>query len=172
MKVNVIKDKCIGCGNCVALTESTVFDYNDEGFANGEIYDQFPKGNEVVNKGATVQLYVSLGPSPVVMPDLKGKTYDEAVMILAELGFNPEKIHKTEGIYPDVPVNTVYYQETSVKPDLEGKVSPECEVYLRINTSENSVSSLPTTETVPVTSVVTQQVYLQNNPVWGCFFML
>ena len=33
MKVNVIKDKCIGCGNCVALTESQVFDFNDEGLA-------------------------------------------------------------------------------------------------------------------------------------------
>jgi len=33
MKVNVIKDKCIGCGNCVALTESQIFDFNDEGLA-------------------------------------------------------------------------------------------------------------------------------------------
>ena len=29
MKVNVIKDKCIGCGNCVALTESQIFDFID-----------------------------------------------------------------------------------------------------------------------------------------------
>ena len=33
MKVNVIKDKCIGCGNCVALTESQIFDFDDEGLA-------------------------------------------------------------------------------------------------------------------------------------------
>ena len=33
MKVNVIKDKCIGCGNCVALTESRIFDFNDDGLA-------------------------------------------------------------------------------------------------------------------------------------------
>lgn len=33
MKVNVIKDKCIGCGNCVSLTESLVFDFNDDGLA-------------------------------------------------------------------------------------------------------------------------------------------
>ena len=33
MKVNVIKDKCIGCGNCVALTESKIFDFNDDGLA-------------------------------------------------------------------------------------------------------------------------------------------
>jgi len=33
MKVNIIKDKCIGCGNCVALTESQVFDFNEDGLA-------------------------------------------------------------------------------------------------------------------------------------------
>ena len=33
MKANVKQDKCIGCGNCVALTESQVFDFNDEGLA-------------------------------------------------------------------------------------------------------------------------------------------
>ncbi len=33
MKVKVSQDKCIGCGNCVALTENKVFDFNDEGLA-------------------------------------------------------------------------------------------------------------------------------------------
>ena len=33
MKVNVNQDKCIGCGNCVALTENKVFDFNDDGLA-------------------------------------------------------------------------------------------------------------------------------------------
>ena len=28
MKTIVENDKCIGCGNCVALTESQVFDFN------------------------------------------------------------------------------------------------------------------------------------------------
>lgn len=33
MKAKVNEDKCIGCGNCVALTESQVFDFNDDGLA-------------------------------------------------------------------------------------------------------------------------------------------
>lgn len=37
MKVKVSQDKCIGCGNCVALTESKVFDFNDEGLANAVV---------------------------------------------------------------------------------------------------------------------------------------
>ena len=33
MKAKVDQNKCIGCGNCVALTESKVFDFNDDGLA-------------------------------------------------------------------------------------------------------------------------------------------
>lgn len=33
MKVKVNKDKCIGCGNCVALSESRIFDFNEDGIA-------------------------------------------------------------------------------------------------------------------------------------------
>lgn len=33
MTVKVMEDKCIGCGNCVAVTEGNVFDFNDEGLA-------------------------------------------------------------------------------------------------------------------------------------------
>ena len=28
-----VNEKCIGCGSCVAITESEVFDFNDEGLA-------------------------------------------------------------------------------------------------------------------------------------------
>ena len=32
MKVKV-NEKCIGCGSCISLTDSTIFDYNDDGQA-------------------------------------------------------------------------------------------------------------------------------------------
>jgi ferredoxin len=54
MKVNVIKDKCIGCGNCVALTESLVFDYNDEGLAD-TIVNEIPSDMEETVKDAINQ---------------------------------------------------------------------------------------------------------------------
>jgi ferredoxin len=54
MKVNVIKDKCIGCGNCVALTEGQIFDFNDEGLAE-TIVDVVPEDMEETAKDAIVQ---------------------------------------------------------------------------------------------------------------------
>ena len=54
MKVNVIKDKCIGCGNCVALTESLVFDYNDEGLAES-IVNEVPEDMHETTRDAIKQ---------------------------------------------------------------------------------------------------------------------
>ena len=54
MKVNVIKDKCIGCGNCVALTEGQIFDFNDEGLAE-TIIDVVPEDMEETAKDAIMQ---------------------------------------------------------------------------------------------------------------------
>ena len=33
MKVRVDEDKCIGCGSCVSITDSKIFDFNDDGKA-------------------------------------------------------------------------------------------------------------------------------------------
>ncbi len=54
MKVNVIKDKCIGCGNCVSLTEGVVFDFNDEGLAE-TIVEEVPADMEETAKDAIDQ---------------------------------------------------------------------------------------------------------------------
>ena len=127
--------------------EVVKFDYSKD-FASNEIYEQLPEKETFANKGSTIQIYVSLGPEPVVIPDLTGKTYDEAVKILTELGFSADKISITTGMYPGVPVDTVYYQSTQLSADDKGRVSPESEVYLRINKSGNSVSSIPETSSV------------------------
>ncbi len=33
MKVKVNEEKCIGCGSCVSITDSEIFDFNDDGKA-------------------------------------------------------------------------------------------------------------------------------------------
>ena len=54
MKAKVIQDKCIGCGNCVALTESQVFDFNEEGLAHA-IVEEIPEEFEEITKDAINQ---------------------------------------------------------------------------------------------------------------------
>ncbi len=54
MKVKVNQDKCIGCGNCVALTESQIFDFNDDGLANA-IVDEVPAELEETVKEAMAE---------------------------------------------------------------------------------------------------------------------
>ena len=54
MKVKVDDSKCIGCGNCVALTESQVFDFNEDGLAHC-IVPEIPTELEEVTKDAISQ---------------------------------------------------------------------------------------------------------------------
>ena len=50
MKCNVDSNKCIGCGNCVALTESKIFDFNDEGLATSVVEEVTEEMEETINE--------------------------------------------------------------------------------------------------------------------------
>ena len=39
MKVFIKDEKCIGCGSCVSVTDSEIFDFNDEGKAYAKLED-------------------------------------------------------------------------------------------------------------------------------------
>ena len=54
MRVKVDSNKCFGCGNCVALTESNVFDFNDDGLAQA-IASEVPADFEEIVKEAIEQ---------------------------------------------------------------------------------------------------------------------
>ena len=51
MKAKVDQNKCIGCGNCVALTESQVFDFNDDRLVEC-ILEDIPSDLEDITKEA------------------------------------------------------------------------------------------------------------------------
>ena len=54
MKVKVDGSKCLSCGNCVALTDSSVFDFNDENVAYC-VLDTVPEEYEELTKDAINQ---------------------------------------------------------------------------------------------------------------------
>ena len=48
LKVN---ENCIGCGSCIAITDTKIFDYNDDGLATC-VVDKVPKEEEESAKNA------------------------------------------------------------------------------------------------------------------------
>ena len=51
MKAKVVKDKCIGCGNCVSLTDAEIFDFDKNGLAEC-LEKTIPEDKEEVTKEA------------------------------------------------------------------------------------------------------------------------
>ena len=56
------------------------------------IMDCFPKPGEKIAKGSEIVIYVEQKSSEIKMPNLKGKTMEEADKILTGLGLNPSYI--------------------------------------------------------------------------------
>lgn len=49
MKLKVNKEKCIGCGQCVSITDQKVFDFDDDNLAKVIESPVTPENEEVAN---------------------------------------------------------------------------------------------------------------------------
>lgn len=78
MKVRVDTSKCIGCGNCVALTESNVFDFNDDGLAQA-IVEEVP--NELED---TVKEAIEQCPTEAISEDVPNELEDTAEEVIEQ----------------------------------------------------------------------------------------
>ncbi len=58
----------------------------------GIVIEQQPPAGSRIAKGDTVTIVVSTGPNEVEVPALAGRTYEEAVDTLEELGLDPERV--------------------------------------------------------------------------------
>lgn len=95
-------------------------------------------GSEVV-KGTVIDVYVSTGPEPRVVPELRGQTFDAASAILDELTL---KVRRVEDQYfTDVPAGAVGFQ-----------VPPPGELAERDSEVTIVISKGPDVVTVPVLS--------------------
>ncbi|MBW3537452.1 MAG: PASTA domain-containing protein, partial [Actinobacteria bacterium] len=123
-----------------------VTEYNDH--PKGIVINWAPQGVEAP-KGTPVNLVVSDGPPPVTMPELAGKSADEAVERLKELGLDPvrEKVYsdtvapgfvvrtspRAGGEAPHGSKVTVYESlgpELVTVPDVEGKTVDQARAQL------------------------------------------
>lgn len=66
----------------------------------GIVLEQDPQGGTNADEGSTVTIYVSLGPAPVPVPDVTGKTQAQAIQKLKKAGFKVEVRNKASGNVP------------------------------------------------------------------------
>lgn len=113
--------------------------YKEEGeysntFEEGKIIRQDPNVNEEVPEGSTVTVYISLGPSGdglVKVPDIMGKTEEEARKILADANLLAEIFYP----YTASKENGIVLSQT---PEAGTYVSEMSEIIVAINKVESS----------------------------------
>ncbi len=69
----------------------------------GTVLEQDPRGGERAEEGSTVTLSVSLGPAPVAVPDVVGKTEQQARKKLRKAGFEVEVEERASDSVPAGP---------------------------------------------------------------------
>jgi serine/threonine-protein kinase len=72
----------------------------------GEVFEQSPDGGVRVDKGGVVDIRVSTGPPRVEVPDVKGKSRDDAIAALVEAKLKP----KVREVFNKAEPNTVIAQ--------------------------------------------------------------
>lgn len=103
--------------------------------------DQEPKSDQTVKKGAQIKVTISAGASKVSLPDLAGKTKDEATLELLKRGFIYENIKVLNVYDASVPTGVV----VATEPEAKSKISRSAGVVLRINAYEHAGGEIPGT---------------------------
>jgi beta-lactam-binding protein with PASTA domain len=109
------------------LTVGAVTEEYSETVDAGKVISQFPAPDTQLRRDAAVNLVVSLGPAPVDVPAVVGKSEDEAVELLKNAGLtaqiSPEQVNSR-----DIPAGSV-----AVQTPASGQVERGSEVTLTIS---------------------------------------
>ncbi len=81
---------------------------NNDTNAAGTVFKQDPEPGAKLKKNGSVTIKVSLGPTPVDVPDVRNKKVDSAQDTLAQKGFQVEVVNQTN---ESVPADTVFDQD-------------------------------------------------------------
>ncbi len=120
-------------------TDNYKFEIVNKEYSNnvsaGYVIKQDPEPNTPVAEGATVKLYISLGPKTIAVPNLVGCTEDEAKIKLFEAGFPSTSIQFAEK-YDDDKSPSVVIEMSNGKGDKVSagtRVSPDERLIIYIN---------------------------------------
>jgi serine/threonine-protein kinase len=113
------------------LTPNVIRDY-DENVKKGLVISQNPNAGARVVKNSTVDIHVSRGPPPVTVPNVIGKSRDDAVATLSDAGLEP----KVFTVHSSRPPNTVTGQD----PAGGKKVTKGARVRINVSSGPQPVS--------------------------------
>ncbi len=111
--------------------EEPVFN-ND--IAKGYVVTQSIEPNSTVPKGTEIVLYVSKGQEQIVLPNIVGSDYEEAVARLEELGFVCERTETSDGYHRENEV-------VSMAPIAEMTYTRGTKVYLKVFVAQTEPST-------------------------------
>lgn len=115
--------------------------YDDE-VAEGYIVGQSIQPNEMVPAGTTITLYVSKGQEEIILPNVVGSDYEEAVARLEELRFVCKRSETSNGNYRENEI-------VSMSPGAEKAYAPGTTVYLIVYVPETELVTDENGEIIP-----------------------
>lgn len=114
----------------------------DEEVAEGYIVGQSVQPDEKVAPGTKITLYVSKGEEEIILPNVIGSDYEEAVARLEELGFVCKKNEISQGNHRENEI-------VSMSPSYEKAYPPGTTVYLIVYTPETELVTDENGEIIP-----------------------
>ncbi|WP_245988160.1 Stk1 family PASTA domain-containing Ser/Thr kinase [[Pseudopropionibacterium] massiliense] len=104
----------------------------------GKVVDTDPKAGVQATSGSTVTLKVGVGPNQVQVPDVKGKSFDEASKALKDAGFTGT-ISKADMDPAKEAADAVKDQAQETEPAAGQAAAPDQEITVRIATGKSAV---------------------------------
>ncbi|BAC18880.1 PASTA domain protein [Corynebacterium efficiens YS-314] len=101
-------------------------EYSDD-IPEGQVASTTPPPGTDLDIGSHVQVHLSRGPAPVVIPDVSGMGVDQATRVLENAGINVERVE--EAFDPETPRGRVF----ATSPDIASEVSRGDEIVLRVS---------------------------------------
>lgn len=102
----------------MGLKANIIEQYNDQ-FPRGYVFDQNPRQGVQVEYNTVIDLYVSKGQQPAIMPNVVNMTLEEATTALENAGLKLGKVIYKETT--DVPENVVLEQSVPQTVRFKGK---------------------------------------------------
>ncbi|MDO4552172.1 MAG: Stk1 family PASTA domain-containing Ser/Thr kinase [Bacillota bacterium] len=152
---------------------------NNNEYEEGQIISQDPVAEMMVREGYTVTVNVSLGPAADTIPEVVGKTRDDAVFILESYGYVVTSVQEEYHEYPEDIIFrqspeggeeaepgtevTLYVSlgeetETVEMPDLRGKAVEEAQAEMEALELELGVSSFASSDEYEENQIISQAV--------------